>query len=407
MTLNFKFFTNTKGISIVEVLISTFIVMAGITASTSIYLNQKDSIRSINGKFIVQNFQNKLAQSIRDDTAWSLIAADPLNTSLNCLNDANQYYRCPTQKTTLSASLPVYGIDYRPVTNTTHGIDQNGNICSSYPSNDCPWRVLLTWQALCLSPCGVKPIIQVNLDFESSKPSLNLASLNLKIFRGPANITSTSTINLSFVEYFYQFFDATADTPQIRVQADPVSPKAINFKICIADSPANYMNGYANARSGVDTYAFNCYPQVMPANTSIKSFPTFAKQSTAVSPNLGFFYRLYLTTSDAQATTSDQDTTYDGTTLVVVNDNLNMVLVSVTDVLGDLVITVNNPSPSTRGAEIRNANEESICAEAISFTSGFSSITCHKAYVQRHMVGDEVHLYFNYNVPYSNKVTIR
>src|SRR6185312_656750 len=102
-------------------------------------------------------------------TAWTKILNDPANSALACLQGPGADFS--------GKSGPIRVLDasgtviYDPLASPTNGFKLDGTTCSTFGTDDCPFRFNITWTAVCFArPCP-NPISQLTVSGLFKAPS--------------------------------------------------------------------------------------------------------------------------------------------------------------------------------------------------------------------------------------------
>ncbi|MGE4131103.1 MAG: hypothetical protein AB7F86_05660 [Bdellovibrionales bacterium] len=185
---------NSKGLSLVELLVATGISMVGIAATIPLLLMfSRIEIKEQTYKSVDVEFENLISTFSEEVDAFAVLSAPPnqaaipclFNKSLDCQPDWIAFKGYSTSWDSASGTV-VLG-DLNSVDDPfdpTHrdGMTILGFPCRTYGTGRCSVRFVLEWRPLCLAACRNPKFYQVQIRLERSNPSA-LEGVNLAKFQ--------------------------------------------------------------------------------------------------------------------------------------------------------------------------------------------------------------------------------
>lgn len=183
---------NSRGFSLPEMLVYIGIASIVMLVGASILILSSRLKSQVNTYVGIAEAMNQVQAMLKDDNVFKETATNPSNATFSCLtailtNAKGQATDCAgkgggfTLFNVRDPSTPtVPGLWVKTVarpTVPTDGISMNGAYCSTYgqaPQIRCPFRINLSWKALCSATPCLNPVVQVSAalvsDFGAAGP---------------------------------------------------------------------------------------------------------------------------------------------------------------------------------------------------------------------------------------------
>ncbi len=211
-----------NGFTLVEVMVGMgILVVAMISGLTVLEMVQK-SMKATEDSLGYVSARNQLVSLLLDDTSWSQIVAK--NPKLSCMLKQNSASIADRDCFGQTDRLALYNIKGDPYvyngvtaydfTSPTQGFSSKGQACDSFNGTvgsgnpDCPYQVVVTWNALCSSSPCVNPPIQFT---------------GVTTFNGSASQLAPNVVNLNFQVIKSRIYCPTPTTPNTHTTITPVT----------------------------------------------------------------------------------------------------------------------------------------------------------------------------------------
>lgn len=217
MKKNMRTGNSESGFGLIEVIIAAAILSIVALGITTLVEDMLRVQKKSNSVAVINNFRTMITAAVQNGLSWEKTVADVAaatgNPSMQCLRDDTSL--CANDALAdLNLKDSDNGLAYYSAT-ANHGFSYDGKYCTSFPSDACPFRWILQWQAKCPTAAACNsPNVKVTgrLVYTPGAAGILPGGFNPELYkivitRG-ANAIRNDAVTVSYVEN-----DKSGETP--------------------------------------------------------------------------------------------------------------------------------------------------------------------------------------------------
>lgn len=178
---------NKRGLTLLETLIATVIILISMTASISLVIQSNKMSKWLMVVSSLGLIRNNVYNILSSNASWKATVQGNNNVG------SGKPFDCIKNNTSCASEGGAFilyrpdGIEYYNPANVTSGFGLKGVPCTDFDATNgsatCPFRVDISWAPVCTGPClGSTVLVKVNINFVISLTSSIKFPLNINRF---------------------------------------------------------------------------------------------------------------------------------------------------------------------------------------------------------------------------------